>query len=105
MVGSIGLWLLLQVSFPSSVTGLHGICWRGWRVGAGSEGEGPDGLWGSFSWSFLIPSAEGPLEGAGVWPRWGRASGMVARGRGRQAGVHSVSWLCAHPRAGIHPAV
>ena len=73
-------------------------------AGRGGEGEGPDGLWGSFSWSFLIPSAEGPLDGAGVWPGRGRASGMVARGPGRQV-AHSVSWLCAHPRPGIHPAV
>lgn len=53
MVGSTGLWLprlSLWVSSPSSVTGLHGICWRGQRVGGGSEGEGPDGLWGSFTW-------------------------------------------------------
>lgn len=108
MVGSTGLWLprlSLWASPPHlSPTSTGSAGGAGVWVGGG-EGEGPDGFWGSFSWSFLIPSAEGPLEGAGVWPGWGRASGMVARGPGRQAGAHSVSWLCAHPRPEIHPAV
>lgn len=107
MVGSTGLWLprlSLRVSPPSSVTSLHRICWRGRCVGEGSKGEGPDGLWGSFSWSFLIPSAEGPLEGAGVWPGWGRAGSMVARGPGRQTGAHSVSWLWCSPKARDSPS-
>lgn len=92
MVGGTGLWLprlSLRTSPPHlSPASMGSAGGAGMWVGGGSEGEGPDGLWGSFSWSFPVLRApwRGLVSGQG-------GAGQAAWWLGAQGGRQGLT-LC-----------